>query len=325
MTPKKPQHGLGRGLASLISSNSKSHAQVQADAEGETSNELTKKTLPNQHYGVYPKGEEVIAEEVSAEAVGSRVLQIPTSSIVPNPDQPRFVFAEVKLAELADSISEHGILQPLTVSDLGSGRYELIAGERRLQAAKRANLLTVPAIVKEVDTRKRLELAIIENVQRHDLNAIEEARSYDKLQKEYDLTQEEVAKKVGKSRSSVANLLRLLELPIETQRLVMDGTLSEGHAKVLLGVGDAERVRLLSQEVVRSHLSVRELERLVAAGPKQYVKTGPGTPLYHTEAERLAGALSTKVSIQAKGKKGGKITIEFYSDEELAGIINKIQ
>lgn len=325
MTPKKPQHGLGRGLASLISSNSKSHAEVQADAQNETSNELTRKTLPNQHYGVYSKSDEAIPENLEGGVSGERVLQIPIGSIVPNPDQPRFVFAERQLAELADSIREHGILQPLTVSDLGQGKYELIAGERRLQAAKKADLVTVPAIVRQVDTRKRLELAIIENVQRHDLNAIEEARSYDKLQKEYDLTQEEVAKRVGKSRSSVANLIRLLELPIETQRLVMDGTLSEGHAKVLLSVSDAERARLLSQEVVRSHLSVRELERLVASGSKQYVKTGPVTPLYHTEAERLAGALSTKVSIQAKGKKGGKITIEFYSDEELAGILSKIQ
>lgn len=322
MTPKKPQHGLGRGLASLISSNSKSHAEVQADAQSGTPSELTQKTLPNQHYGVYPKSEEVSDTEGE---VGSRVLQIPIGSIVPNPDQPRFVFTEEKLTELADSIAEHGILQPLTVSDLGGGRYELIAGERRLQAAKRANLVTVPAIVKEVDNRKRLELAIIENVQRHDLSAIEEARSYDKLMKEYDLTQAEVAKKVGKSRSGIANTLRLLELPIETQRLVMEGQLSEGHAKVLLSVEDGERVRLLSQEAVRSHLSVRELERLVAAGSKQYMKTGPVVPLYHTEAERLAGALATKVSIQAKGKKGGKITIEFYSDEELAGILSKIQ
>lgn len=253
------------------------------------------------------------------------VLDAPIQAIVPNPHQPRLRFDEEKLRELAESIREHGILQPLVVTPLPDGKYELIAGERRLQAAKQAGLKTVPVLVRDAGERQKLELAIIENVQRHDLDPIEEAKAYARLMDEFDLTQEETARKMGKSRSAVGNTLRLLLLPVEMQRALGEGRITEGHAKALLGIGNPEKQRALFELILKSGMTVRETEakaREVSVRPHvRHVASLP--PEIAEKADRLSQILGTKVAVKPAGK-GGRIVVEYYSDEELDGILSRV-
>ncbi len=225
------QGGLGRGLASLIPQRKKG-ASKEANYFGSTSGSNKSLEVKKNESGEikYPEenGVSIISPDKSAD---TDISNIPTGSVLPNPYQPRKYFDEEKLQELADSIKEHGILQPLIVNKNGDNEYELIAGERRLEASKIVGLEKVPVVIKKVDNEKKLEIALIENIQRHNLNAIEEAMAYKKLQDEFGLTQEEVAKKVGKSRSAVANTLRLLNLPIEIQRSLISGKITEGQAE----------------------------------------------------------------------------------------------
>lgn len=300
------QYGLGRGLASLIPPK-KSAASDTAP------------TIPS---AIKPA---VLPQATVSHPETPITHEIPIGSIVPNPHQPRLHFDETKLTELADSIKVHGILQPLIVTKAGSG-YELIAGERRLQAAKRAGLATVPVVVKEVGSNQdKLELAIIENIQRHDLNPIEEAKAYLRLAEEFGLPQEEVAKKMGKSRSTVANTLRLLTLPVEIQRAVIEGKLSEGHAKALLAIDNPEKQRALFELIIKEELTVRETEeRARAVAVRSHVRTTrEASPEVLAKEEWLTEQLGTKVKIQAKGK-GGKILIEYYSPEELNTILGRM-
>jgi ParB family chromosome partitioning protein len=239
--------------------------------------------------------------------------------INPNPMQPRTHFDEVKLAELAESISANGLVQPLVVRRRGS-QYELIAGERRWRAAKLAELTHVPAIVREVPDEKLLELALIENIQREDLNPIEEAKAYLKLIETVGLTQEVLAKRVGRDRSYVTNYLRLLRLPEDLQELVQKGQLSTGHARTLLALSDQSLQRRLAQRIIDEQLSVREVERLVkqrptAREPKQAETADPNIRAAETKLRRVLG---TKVRIvQHQGSRSGRIELEFFNDQDL--------
>jgi ParB family chromosome partitioning protein len=247
--------------------------------------------------------------------------------IVPNPDQPRTHFDPESLRELADSIREHGILQPLVVSREPSGVYRLIAGERRLQAARLAGRRTVPVVVREAADRELLELALVENLQRADLNPIETAAAYRRLIEEHGYTQEQVAVRVGKSRAAVANALRLLQLEAEIRRSVAAGEISEGHARALLGLPEGPRRLEVWREVVRRGLSVRETEALVrraaAASAAPAAAPAParrGSPAGDLEM-RLRRALGTRVTVVPRGE-GARIVIDCFSTDELARVVS---
>lgn len=257
-----------------------------------------------------------------AETSGLSVIQIPVTDIVPNPHQPRLHFSHAALEELIQSIKEHGILQPLLVSR-GEEGYELIAGERRLRAARIAGLETVPAIVRNVDDLEKLELAMIENIQRSDLNPIEKAEGYNKLLTEFGLNHDEAAKKMGMSRSTFSNAIRLLDLPGDVQKALADGMISEGHAKILLGLPTAAEQMKYWQLIISEKLSVHSLAELLTGKTKQVHHTTivRTTMPAHVQAwqEDLALHLGTKVKIDEKA-----LTIKYYSLEELGEIVKKI-
>ncbi|MFA5076231.1 MAG: ParB/RepB/Spo0J family partition protein [Patescibacteria group bacterium] len=257
---------------------------------------------------------------------GERILLLPVEKISVNPHQPRQEFGHSALEELINSIKEHGILQPLIVTQEGAG-YELIAGERRLRAAKVLTLATVPAIVRQASESQKLELAIIENVQRQDLNPIEEAVAYQRLLDEFSLTQEEVAQKVSKSRAAVANTLRLLDLPAEVQEAISQEKISEGHAKVLAGIEDPNEQVKFFKKIIKEELSVRQTEQHIKAAKPAKVKAD-GSPLLPdanllAQEEELRRKLGTKVKIEKKNGRG-KVIIEFYSEDELQSLIKRL-
>jgi len=268
------------------------------------------------------KDEAVASDRVSY--ADAKIQEIETALISPNPFQPRKVFEPQALKELADSIKEHGVIQPLVVTKTPVG-YELVVGERRFRAAQLGGLEKVPAIIKDamVDQTK-LEVALIENIQRKELNPIEEAQAYERLMKTFNLTQDQVAKKVGRSRPAVANTVRLLNLPAEVQRAVIEGKLAEGHARALLGLNDPEKILLMYKMVIEQGLNVRQVESKVRelTMRKQMDSAAPDPKLLALESE-LRGRLGTQVKIQRQGE-GGKITIEFFSDEELNELVNKM-
>ena len=254
----------------------------------------------------------------------AKIQEIEVSKIVPNPFQPRKVFEPEALKELADSIKEHGVIQPLVVTQTAAG-YEIVVGERRFRASQLAGLAKVPAIVKaEMVDQTKLEVALIENIQRQELNPIEEAQAYDRLMKTFNLTQDQVAKKVGKSRPAVANTVRLLNLPADIQRGVIEGRLSEGHARALLGLPDQEKMLLMYKAILEQGWNVRQVEAKVRelSLRRQMDAAAPDPKLMALETE-LRGKLGTQVKIQRQGS-GGKITIEFFSDEELNDLIGRM-
>ena len=255
---------------------------------------------------------------VEAPAEGGEALRVPIDQIRPNPHQPRATFSEQQIEELADSIREKGVLQALLVRRVG-GHFELIAGERRLRAAQRAGLTHLPVTLREADDRESLELALIENLQRENLNPVEEARAYQRLADEFGLTQEEIAKRVGKSRSAVANSLRLLQLPSDVRGQLETGILSAGHARSLLALGSVEVQGEVARDVVKRRLSVRDTERLVRERSK------PGQDVNRSAIESdLSRSLGTRVRLhQAKGGVG-RIEIEFYSLAELNGLVARL-
>jgi ParB family transcriptional regulator, chromosome partitioning protein len=267
--------------------------------------------------------EKNITEEKIALRKGMEFIAV--DLIVPNPHQPRTRFNESKLAELADSIVEHGIIQPLIVTKLGEDEYELIAGERRLEAAKIAGLKEVPIVIRDINDQKKAEWALVENVQRHDLNSMEEAKAYKKMQENFDMTQEEIAVRVGKSRSTIANSLRLLHLPIEIQRALMDEKISEGHAKTILGIINPEKQRALFELILRENLNVRQTEMKVREilGGEHRKKKRDLDPETYSKQEELSQSLGTKVEIK-KSLRGGKIIIDFYSEEEFDSLLNNL-
>ena len=253
-------------------------------------------------------------------------LSLPISQVEPSQKQPRKRFEEEALQDLADSIRANGIIQPLTVRRLSSGYYQIIAGERRWRAAKLAGLTEVPAVIIEADDRKTMELALIENLQREDLNPIEEANGYKSLMEDYGLTQEEAAKRVGKSRPAVANALRLLALPDPVCQLLEEGKLSAGHARAILAVPSGETQMKLAKKVVADGLSVRQTESLakrLAEGAKEApAPKGDDLSIYDRAAEKDLGArLGRKVHI-VRGRRKGRIELEYYDPEDLNALLD---
>jgi len=258
----------------------------------------------------------------------SGLAELPLNAVRPNPEQPRADIEDASLEELAASIREHGVLQPLLVSEGDDGSYTLIAGERRLRAARLAGLSTVPAVIRErLDARTELELALVENLQRRDLSPIEEALAFEHLRAEFGLSQEEIARRVGFDRSTVANALRLLKLSEDLRRLVQEGQLSAGHARALLSLPDEDRAAW-ARRVVETGMSVRELERAAAERrpdrdrPKRR-KTPPRDPNLVAAEERLARSLGASVSIQARSR-GGRIVITCRNSEDLQRVFEQI-
>ena len=255
-----------------------------------------------------------------APARPSPLREIDLDLIRPNPDQPRREFDAESLASLAHSLNEQGVLQPILVREVDGGRFEIVSGERRWRAAQLAGLLKIPALVRPIEADRRLEFALIENLQREDLNPLEVAESYRRLMADFDLTQQEIAERVGRPRTTIANSVRLLALPNAVQRKLIDGTLSPGHAKVLLGLERPGRQADLAERSVKQGLSVRQLEGLVAAeksaSPIREVKKPVRDPNIEAAETKLQQALGTKVRI-VPAKKGGRIEIHCFSQEEL--------
>ena len=250
------------------------------------------------------------------------VLRVPVENIRPNPHQPRTEFNEERLDELASSIKEHGLIQPITVRYIGEKRFELISGERRLRAAKLAGIDELPAYIREVNDEDIISYALIENIQREDLNPIEIALGYQRLIEEADYTQAEVASRVGKNRSTVANMLRLLNLPAFIQAALRDEKMSMGHARALISVEDPKDQKKIFKKIIKKGYSVRQTEKAVKALSDEQAKpknkgTGDEQNAFLKEiSNRLRGKFSTKVNIKSR-KNGGEIRIEYYSDEEL--------
>lgn len=253
------------------------------------------------------------------------VQRIPVAQIVPNRYQPRHIFLPQELAELTASIKESGVIQPIMVRRKGDGVYELIAGERRWRASKEAGLTVIPAVIKNCTDQEALLLALVENLQREDLNPMETARAYARMMKEFGLTQEAVASKVGRDRSSVANFIRLTHLHPDLQLLVEDGTLSTGHAKALLSLSTPEAQLRIAHLVAASQLSVRETEKLVEhtiIGKKPVGRTTRAAQWTDLE-DRLQKRLGTKVTLHPHGQ-GGKLVIHYFSPDELDGVVESL-
>ena len=273
------------------------------------------------------KGLDALFLENSAEEAG-KVISLRLSEIVPNRAQPRKQFDEDALAELADSIAQHGVIQPLLVRPLADGTYQLVAGERRWRASRMAGLTEVPVTVREMTDKEAAQLALIENLQREDLNPMEEANGYRTLMEQYELTQEETARVVNKSRPAVANALRLLNLPTAVAGLVESGRLSAGHARTVLAFETEEEQTAAAEEAVAKGLSVRELERMAKNAKKKPAEEKPVTAFaknsFFSEVElALSEHLGRRVQV-IEGKKGGILQLEFYDEEDLKGLANQL-
>ena len=298
--------GLGKGLGALI-----------GDAKPE-------KEAPVE------RSKPAAAEKQKEEPVKEIFLKI--SSIEPNQTQPRKNFDEDQLRELADSIKQYGVLQPLLVQKNGNF-YEIIAGERRWRAAKMAGLKEVPVVIREYDRQQKMEIALIENIQREDLNPIEEAMAYQRLMEEFHLKQEEIAARVAKSRVAITNTMRLLKLDEQIQNMLIQGVITSGHARAFLSLEDKGLQLKAAKEVLDKKLSVRETEKLVkrmqreAAGEKKEEKKPDEalTLIYQNLEDRMKSVMGTKVSIHNKDKNKGRIEIEYYSEAELERIVEMIE
>lgn len=298
--------GLGRGLNVLIPEQKKEEETTKAK-------EIVKEVV---------KVKEVI-KEVPKE------LQVKISEVEPNRNQPRKQFDVDALEELAESIKQYGIIQPLVVQKKDT-YYEIIAGERRWRAARMAGLKKVPVIVRDYEEQKALEIALIENIQRENLNAIEEAKAYERLGEEFHLTQEEIAKKVSKSRAAITNTMRLLKLDERVQKMVEDDLITSGHARCLLGLKDKEKQYAFAVRIMDYGLSVREAEKMVKRENEEKTEKEETTDnnydfLYQEIEERMKQKLGTKVHINNKKNNKGRIEIEYYSQEDLERIIDMLQ
>ncbi len=274
------------------------------------------------------KGLDALFIDNSTEEKGSSMVNI--NDIEPNREQPRKTFTEEALRELSDSIAMHGVIQPLLVRPLSDGGYQLIAGERRWRASRMAGLTEVPVFIKEMTDREAMEFALIENLQREDLNPIEEAEGFKLLMDTYSLTQAEAAERVGKSRPAVANALRLLALPEKVLLMVKEGKLSSGHARTLLPVTDEKTLIKLAEEIVKKEISVRETERIVKSilnpkKDKENAKKYPKRDPYFDECElAIREELGRKAEIHVSKGNKGTIEIEFFSKSDLASILEAL-
>lgn len=318
-TENKNKKGLGRGLGSLLQAAEKP-AQTNTQIE-KSQQALNTQTQQNNTQNTVPDDK--------------RIWQIAIDKLVPGQYQPRKKFDKESLQELAKSIKENGILQPITVRKRTAGGYEIIAGERRWRAAQLAELHEVPAIIKQISDQDALQLALIENIQREDLDAIEEAESYQRLMEEFSLSQQQVAEKVGKERSTVANSLRLLALPFEIKNFIGDKKLTTGHAKVLLSLDNKQEQMAHAKEAIEKGLSVRALEQKIkdktaTVSPNTSVSSNTDIKaenLSYQLADQLADqiqkSVGTKAQIKYKNGKG-EITLSFYTDEQLNAIYEKL-
>lgn len=338
----QPKRGLGRGLDALFGGAATPTVEPEAPVERQDL-EPDKPEPPAptpiarrepEPPPAAPRYEQRPAPTVAPPTPPARARgpeQLDIDIISPNPEQPRTNFEPEKLRELAESIREHGIIQPLVVSRDDDGGYFLIAGERRLQAARLAGLETVPVVVRQAVDSELLELALVENIQRADLNAVEEAMAYRRLVEEYNMTQEEVARRVGKNRATVANSLRLLQLESEIRRSLVAGEISEGHARALLGLPEGRGRVNAWREVVKRKLSVRDTEGYVRRALMETPATvsSPGAQTARRDSQysdietRLRRALSTRVKVEPQ-KKGAKIVIECYSTEEFENVVSTL-
>ena len=300
MATKNVKRGLGKGLDSIIP------AKVATTTS--------------------PKVKEAKAVE---QQIDGQVINVNITKIEPNRNQPRKTFDEDSLLELADSIKQFGVVNPLIVTDK-KDHYEIVGGERRWRAAKKAGLKEIPVIIKELTEREIAEIAIIDNTQREDINAIEEAIAYKKLIDEFSYTQDQVAEKVSKSRVYITNSLRLLKLCEQVRQMVIDGQITTGHARAIISIENEEEQYTLAQKVFDEKLSVRETEKLVKnLGKEKKKKESPKTnasveAVYGEVAEKCKQALGTKVEISSKGEGIGKIEIEFYNNDDLEKIIARL-
>lgn len=271
------------------------------------------------------KGLDALIPSGSEDITTTGVNEVKTSLIDVNPHQPRTIFDEDGLSELTASIKKHGVLQPLVVTPKGD-HFELIAGERRLRASKKAGLDKVPVIIRDAKEHEKLEIAIIENVHRSDLNPMDEAVSYRKLTEEFGYTQDKISEIIGKSRATISNKIRLLSLPVDIKKAIKDGEISEGHAKALLGIEDPNRQRAMFEEIISSGLNVRDVERRAKHKNQNPKNENAFEPDLVTRqlADDLKTFLGAKVAIKNTAK-GGKIEIDYYSQEELARIYQKIK
>jgi ParB-like partition proteins len=261
--------------------------------------------------------------------VGKDIIFVKVGKIEPNKEQPRKNFDEDSLLELAESLKQYGMLQPLLVQDK-KGYYEIVAGERRWRAAKLAGLKEIPVIIKKLTDQEIVEISLIENIQRENLNPIEEALAYKRLLNEFNLKQDEVAERVSKSRTAVTNAIRLLKLDERVQRMVIDDLLTTGHARALLAIADPEKQYLLAQQIFDEKLSVRETEKLVKKLQKPKLEStkkleNDMTVFYEDMEQKLKNIMGTKVSIHQKDKEKGKIEIEYYTSDELERIMELFQ
>ncbi len=270
------------------------------------------------------KGLAALLPESKAKGSEQTIHMIPVTQILPNRYQPRKTFAEQDLRELTESIKQHGILQPVLVRRKGEGLYELIAGERRFRAATLAHLPSVPAVIRKSSDEQSTILSLIENIQRSNLNPVEEAKAYRQLIDELGLTQEAVAERVGRDRASVANICRILSLPYEVQGMVASGQLTLGHAKVILGIRNSEDPLKLAKRILRDQLSVRQVEQLVKNGSRKARSRQTAKSPGHADVEdRLRKHLGTKVVIRSTQQKG-EVILSYYSQEDLTRIIDVI-
>lgn len=307
--------GLGRGLEALF-------GDVEINVTDSAAPEKEEKPAKKR---TKPAGALVVREEPAAEADENSVVFIDINDIRPNENQPRKTFDEEKIAELADSILEHGLIQPIVVRKKEVG-YEIVAGERRYRAARKAELKAIPCLVRELTDEQNMLLAIIENMQREDLNPIEEAQAIEKMVKTYGLTQEQVSKSLSKSRPYITNALRLLKLPEEIREMIVEGKLSSGHARTLINIEDESRKLALAKKAAEENLSVRELEKLAGENKKEKPvarKKKKSIEVAYVE-EDLKKVLGTKVNLVEKGKRG-KIEIEYYSRDELERLIELLR
>lgn len=287
--------GLGRGLGSLIPQKAPAASAPSAPTASDG-----------------PVSDSAVRAE-------NRILHIPVTDIVPNSEQPRIEFRHHELDDLANSIREHGIIQPLVVTTRPSGGYELIAGERRFRAAKIVGLQTVPAVVRNTKEDDKLVLALIENIQREDLNPMEEARGYARLMSEFGFTQEDVAKRVGKARSTVANTVRLLELPDEIQEAIASGRISAGSARAILSLKDPKSQITFFRKLIGANLNTRQAE----SAARTSLGKAARDPEVVAAEEQLRNRLGTRVEIKKRGTKGN-IVIAFFSEEEYDGVMGAI-
>ncbi len=307
------RNGLGKGLDSLIPDiNAKSDSEVKTNSE-----KVLKKILDQNE-----KAEIEISQEKS-----TGELMININKVEPNRSQPRKDFDEDALLELSDSIKQYGILQPLIVQKK-KGYYEIIAGERRWRAAKLAGLKEIPVIIKDYTTQEVVEISLIENIQRENLNPIEEAMAFKRLLEEFNLKQDEVAERVSKSRTAVTNSMRLLKLNEKVQRMIVDDMISTGHARALLAIDNKEQQYTIATKIFDEKLSVRETEKLIKSlkNPKKPVEKEKieHVFVYDDLIDKMKNVMGTKVNINAKANGKGKIEIEYYSEEELERIYDLI-